>query len=151
MHAEITFDRTILDSLSKENIKNLRKVAKYMPTIPKKDFAMDSYRSSTDEVPDSCMSHNCNTIGCILGHATILFPFNQIPKYLSGNINFNELSGIFFGINNWKKEWSFLFGPEWYNSDNTPEGASRRILYFLENGLPSNWDEQMMGLGPISY
>jgi hypothetical protein len=45
----------------------------------------------------------------------------------------------------------YLFGSDWVHEDNTPTGAAKRIRYFVANGLPENWKDQMSGKAPLSY
>lgn len=46
-------------------------------------------------------------------------------------------------------DWLFSFG--WQHVDNTPSGASKRILYALQYGVPEDYIAQIEGEKPLSY
>jgi len=71
---------------------------------------------------------------CILGHRK--------------HINFDWVNDVRCASDD-ETEW--LFGYGWKYSDNTPIGAAKRIRYFLANGVPYNWHEQITGKIPIQY
>lgn len=86
----------------------------------------------------------CGTVGCAIGHG----PYAGIPKSRTE-------SWIYYGMSNFTNSaielYEWLFDPDWHNTDNTPEGTAKRILYTLKFGLPNNWREQMDGMSPLIY
>jgi hypothetical protein len=135
------------------NIENLEKMAQYVENLPQSVFDMSSFRLG-DPIP---ISHECKTVGCIIGHCTILdlnpLPVDNLFGINYPTINFYRWCFNFTGIHQSDDvdEFLFLFGSDWDKIDNTPKGAAQRIRYFLEYGLPENWDEQMTGNAPLSY
>ena len=125
------------------NLDNLLKMADYIETVPQHRFDMKSYRYWDESEPE------CSSVGCIIGHCTIL-DNEDLPRLWSGKIDFNEWSEKFIGTKEYSA-WRYLFGGEWEHIDNTPEGAAKRIRYYVANGLPENWFEQMDGEEPLSY
>lgn len=129
-------------------LDNLLKMADYIENVPEHKFSMIQYRSQSKD------KHNCETVGCILGHCTILDDFNNIPlSGLYGTIDFESWCFIFTGISVVRhiNMWQYLFSAEWAKTDNTPKGSAKRIIYFVKNGLPENWVAQMTGKEPLSY
>jgi len=126
------------------NRENLKLMADYIETIPQEKFDMDNFRTGEDK------GHECNSVGCILGHCTVLDK-NPLPTTIFDNINFNAWSFDFTGLDPFSDEWYYLFFGLWTEGDNTPTGAAKRIRHFLENGLPEDWREQMLGRAPLSY
>ncbi len=144
----------------KVNKKNLRKVAMFIKDIPQDHFDMSIYRKNEQEE----VTPECNTVGCTLGHATVLNKrlFNSIKKRLNGELGRVSFSSI---LSEWTEKWlgisgqvghdldtwTFLFAWQWSRVDNTPQGAAKRILYYLENGLPTDGTRQMLGINPLCY
>ena len=146
------------------NRKNLRKLANYLINLPVdyKYFDMRFFKidkETKDEIEiggqhDDFLSQTqiqprevnvCNTVACALGHgpsAGIKPSDKDVTWWDYGHNHF---------LNNGSPEWDWCFGYDWVEVDNTPQGAGKRIIYLLENGLPKYWDLQMIGLNPISY
>ena len=119
-------------------------MADYIETIPQEKFNMATYRTGEK------VKHECDTVGCVLGHCTILNK-NPLPMCRSGNINFDTWSREFTGLDTSSSEWAYLFASDWEAVDNTPTGAAKRIKHLLENGRPEDWQEQMEGKATLSY
>lgn len=134
----------------KINIENLQKMAQYVDNLPQSVFDMNYYRFAKFGEFYSFYKE-CRTTGCILGHCTIL-DIKPLPMKVNG-IDFLLWCYQFTGINAFydSKIFDFLFHCKWKFIDNTPKGAAQRIRYFLEYGLPENWQEQMTGKAPLSY
>lgn len=126
------------------NIENLLKAAAYIETVPQEKFNMSLWRYRVHT------THQCETVGCLIGHCTILDHFENIPKTL-GDINYERWSEQFFGLKCASREWKWCFAGEWSQTDNTPAGAAKRIRYLVNNGLPENWREQMLGEDELCY
>jgi hypothetical protein len=127
------------------NIPNLLKMAEYIATVPQEMFDMEQYRDEFDE-----RYPKCNTVGCVIGHCTVLDRLENIPTF-NNKICFVQWSQEFTGINVSSEEWDWCFSWKWAQSDNTPTGASKRIKYLIEHGLPENWKEQMNGEAELIY
>lgn len=128
--------------------KNLQKMADYIKTIELKDFSMINYRLGSME---SKYIH-CNSVGCIIGHCTTLDEKNIKENYILNNlICFREWSRDFTGLKVHSDRWEWCFGSKWTYVDDTPLGASKRIEYLINHGLPSNWVEILNGYEPICY
>jgi hypothetical protein len=129
------------------NRENLQKMADHIRTIPQEVFAMNYYRSNTTiDQRDT----ECNSVGCVIGHSITLAP-NMVVRYPDQSIDFEEWSEEFTGIESSNNEWDWLFSSGWHGVDNSPEGAALRIEWFLKNGLPEDWNEQMQGEAPLCY
>ena len=123
------------------NKENLQKMADYIKTIPQNMFDMNTYRDGQTHLPE------CDSVGCILGHCTILD--DKIDN--KGYINFSQWGEKFTGIDENDSEWDWCFHSLWASSDNTPLGASKRIEWLIKHGLPYDWREQMWGEEPLRY
>lgn len=126
------------------NKENLLRMADYVETIPQEQFDMECYRYDDKTLPE------CNSVGCIIGHCTILDADN-LPRYGNGTIDFFEWGEKFTGIGWRSVDWVYLFDGMWCDTDNTPTGAAKRIRHYVENGLPEDWIEQIHGEAPLSY
>lgn len=124
------------------NRENLKKLADYLLSNKlKANFNMEFF---TGEVNEDQLTE-CGTIGCAIGHG----PYAGIKK--SAYEAWWKYSERVFGLDTGSDEWVYLFGHGWAYTDNTPQGSAKRINHLLENGLPSNWEEQMGGNAPLSY
>lgn|SRR5574343_751787 len=124
------------------NKENLIKAANYIATVPQGMFDMDFFRINNRD------THECNSIGCVIGHCVILDEWSNVPIF-NGAIDFLAWSLKFFDTN--YNEWMWCFCDEWSEIDNTPIGASKRILWLVENGLPGNWRKQIEGESKLCY
>ncbi|BAK64857.1 hypothetical protein SLG_01820 [Sphingobium sp. SYK-6] len=50
-----------------------------------------------------------------------------------------------------REAWLWCFDTLWAASDNSSEGAARRILWLLDHGLPPLAEAQREGLAPLCY
>lgn len=117
------------------NRKNLQRIADMLLEIPKDKFNISIYRKVDDGNPI------CNSIGCVIGHATKLDKENIIKnyvdvfgiKYFTWSLEFTGLKDI--------NAWGWCFSGDWYAIDNTVKGARQRILYLLDKGqAPKGFD-----------
>lgn len=111
------------------NKENLLKIADYIETVPQEMFDMDVYRDGDD------YSIECNSVGCVIGHSTILFPEiaekHRIKEgQYKGKILFGEFSEEVCGLT--VEEWYWCFHSVWCNIDNTPTGAAKRIRMLVD-------------------
>lgn len=130
------------------NRENLQKAADYIRTIPQEKFNMEFVRYAEED-----FEHECKTVGCVLGHCPILFPWDKIPKHDCGAINYRDFVDDFFGIDLSANDdiFCWCFGGPWHVKDNSPLGAALRIEWLLQKGLPKNWHEQLFGDAPLCY
>lgn len=113
--------------ITEEQFSNFEKLASYLLLGNlKAKFNMGQYSESQDFL---YIESDCGSIGCAIGHG----PYSGIQKF---NIeSWGEYSSRVFGISIWSDTidaWDFLFGPDWVEIDNTPQGAAKRIQYFLK-------------------
>ena len=127
------------------NKKNLLRMADHIEKVPQERFNPEIYRGRSDD-----FTPECNSVGCTIGHCAILDKWENVPRNDFGNIQFFTWSRQFTGVMS-LSEWKYLFDPNWHKTDNTPTGAAKRIRYFVENGLPEDWEEQINGTAPLSY
>lgn len=115
------------------NKENLQRMADYVRTIPQEKFHMRFLRSGDKK------THACNSVGCVLGHCTILDKENELPRDdFLGSIAFFKWAEIFTGITD-SDILEFLFSEEWYMHDNTPTGAADRIEFVIADKLYCGW------------
>ena len=103
------------------NIKNLKILRNWLAAgnIKQEQFDMEFYRSGEVNL-EFLNKKNCGTLGCVLGWC----PF--IPKFSKYRAtSFRYLADELFNVSS--SVWSFLFGSEWADHDNTLEGAIARI------------------------
>jgi len=114
------------------NKENLLRMANHIETIPQKEFDMGSFRKGG---PSN--EFQCNTVGCAIGHCTILDTENIKNNfvYSDGDINFEAWSKDFTGVRNIEL-WNHLFGNKWKYVDNTPKGTANRIRHVVKHGFP---------------
>lgn len=120
--------------------ERLRKLAEYLLTqVPQEKFDMSIYRIWDD------VDHICGSAGCALGWSPAIMLGSTFRRYKSRSSSFFQLfsriiSKEYFGIDPDKNTWVYLFSGLWSWTDNTPQGAAARILYFLDHGVPGWFD-----------
>lgn len=131
------------------NFDNLRRLAKFVSTIPQDQFDMAILRDPKDNFSDK----HCNTVGCIVGHMMSIIPDDKIFYYKSTDrINFFVTARKWLGLEDKQTVSLFLFSHKWGKIDNTVQGAVNRINYLIKyKQLPSNWQDQMEGRSPLTY
>lgn len=132
--------------LSQYHEDNLRKLAAYLLSGElKADFDMSRFSNTLLPINKRRETH-CGTAGCAAGHG----PYAGIPK--NEDESWEDYIIRVFGIG---KEldyyYSWCFQGEWIGLDNTPEGAAKRILWLLDNGLPDNASDQCNRRAPLCY
>lgn len=111
-----------------EQISNLKKLTDYLLSRNlKARFTMIMF-SDCHNISNAT---KCGTAGCAIGHG----PFAGIPKYADESW-YAYAERVFSGSDGDLFDW--LFSSAWYDYDNTPEGAAKRILHTLEHGVPVN-------------
>jgi hypothetical protein len=120
------------------NKTNIYNAIQYMKTVDPKWFDMASYRDGEER------THQCKSVGCIIGHCTILDP-NPLPVYdYSRNIDFTTWSSEFFDLEANTGIWDFLFSSDWaeYPKSRSLKQAIRRMKYVYKHGsVPEGWDD----------
>lgn len=132
-----------LEELSEQQIANLRTLAEGLKDISHikaefdmGDYAEDSY--SLDEI-------DCGSVGCAVGFG----PYFGIPKRRGES--WREYSAENFIDDTLYNEDAWCFSALWKYVDNTPIGASKRIEWFLEKGVPDDYCDQIDSLAPLCY
>lgn len=118
------------------NSENLRKLADYLdrPEPLAKVFEMGSYCAMGGHglPPDE---HECGTTACALGCG----PDAGIPISES-DFFWSHYGERISGVDWLGSKWLFMFSGGWANTDNTRQGAARRIRYVAEHGkAPDGW------------
>jgi len=132
------------------NETNLMKMANYIENIPQKDFSMEVWRRGVNNV-----NVVCNSVGCAVGHCTILDVENIKKNFIDRYdiIDYLEWSSEFTGINYSSMKWAYLFVDDWMFIDNTPKGTANRIRYVVKYGFPNyiGMYEEINGLKKLNY
>lgn len=116
--------------MTQEQRENLKTLAAYLLSGKlKAEFNMKNY---TDN-PTDFYAPICGSIGCAVGHG----PYAGIPK--KDRERWDAYVHRVFGVEVFEYKintiFSWLFGGGWIYHDNTPEGAAKRIIYYLKNGV----------------
>jgi hypothetical protein len=132
-------------NLSEFQIQNLRTLAKGLMDVShiEAEFNMAIFADPTSE---NSHSTTCGTAGCAVGFG----PFFGIRKF-DGETWHRYAGRCFIDKSENHFEFAWCFSAFWSRTDNTPEGASKRITWLLEKGLPKDWEEQMDGQSPMCY
>lgn len=113
------------------------------------DYIPNIDKPSVVAIPE--IYNYCGTTACAVGHG----PLAGIPP--TKNETWSEYSIRNFGAG-WNTdeenkqhlfEWCFSGG--WNYKDNTPYGAAARIKWFLELGIPDDYQYQLDGEEPLCY
>ena len=122
------------------NYLNLKRMFNHvLLNVPENMIKMMTYRTEKN------ITHECKSTGCVIGHCIILDEWKNIPKYPFGNINFDDWSEKFTGLNG--TEWKWCFGGEWPNDK---KQILLRLKYLIDKkDLPYDWDFDYDYLLPI--
>lgn len=155
--------------LSKTARNNLLKLARGLLTqTPPPRFGMQSYMTfknegyvsdtyldgnfySTDVAiskPDIYTDPKCGTVACAAGHGPLYGMKKRKDEEWSDYVYrvFLPLADASYDAYFFRSAvFDWLFSAHWSDTDNTPKGAAARILYLLDNGLPENAREVMLG------
>jgi len=138
------------------NRENLIKLATYLEGLPidYQHFTMETYIGVAEgddwAMPDmytmgkyarqngGLAQFPCHTVACALGHgpaAGILA--NPSADMIGDHIIWSRYSEKF--VDHGEEHWSWIFGEEWAEIDNTHRGAAARIRFLLDYDLPAGW------------
>lgn len=107
-------------------IKNIRKLAKFLKTIPQEKFDMGYFRANRQGMCNFVSENKCGTVGCALGWAPLVPGLGPKREHFSsGTLKFLEYCYDMFEID--EEFFRYLFSESWGDFDNTPLGASNRI------------------------
>lgn len=87
----------------------------------------------------------CNTVACAIGHG----PMAGIKVYK--DYDWFSYAGRVFGVYSDDAAFDWLFSSDWSKTDNTPQGAAKRIRIYVENGVPFNYIGQQYEDEPLMY
>jgi hypothetical protein len=150
--------------LSTRQRNNLAKLATYLEQLPAdyEHFDMTSYvdhKGDCDIFEDKTLErafvqnpkatiHNCGTVACAAGHGPAAgIPLRRDERVLTldwwdgtptAEIDWAAYIKRAFGVSQ-GDDWTWMFGGDWADVDNTPQGAAKRIRYFLEHGVPEDF------------
>jgi hypothetical protein len=136
-----TYIEIELSDFQKENLKKLSDYL--LKGELKADFDMLKFSDNGD------FATLCGSVGCAVGHGTDA----GIKKF--HDEDWSQYSWRCF-INKWNSAyhsyaWEWCFDAYWTDTDNTPEGAAKRIQILLNKGLPNDWGDQINGEIPLEY
>lgn len=125
--------------MNKMNKNNLIKLLKFMPSINPIIFNMQFYRPTEDRV-----NIECSTIGCIIGHATILFP--QYIERIEDEIYFKSFMRNAFNLSYYHEQ--YLFGAVWAENPITAtlEYQTAKLKSFIDNDFKINLEFDTYGI-----
>jgi hypothetical protein len=139
-----------------ERRANLVKLARFLYTEPieASQFRMSCY--NTHECSAVAIAPGCGTAGCAVGWAVNagIVPEPDEDHYEFSCRTLIEGDDIADDIEEDNApEWLWCFDSGWgiWGGDNTPQGAAKRILWLLVNGLPYNWKCQANGTDLLCY
>ncbi len=112
--------------------RNLKRTRKHIAEVNGSMINMDNYRF------DDSGRYNpeCGSIGCIVGHATVLDAKNVIKNFTNKKgIKFSLWSEEFFGIYRESYLWNYLFG---YNNPDIKDYHLYRMDYIIAGNEAPN-------------
>ena len=108
--------------------------------------------------------HTCGTAACSAGYmietlqipkGDIIWADSDMAKSAQRNLNYDvEWAGMvqeFFGLSASDNAFEWCFSGNWDEVDNTAKGAGIRMRILYEQGLPTNWQEQLDGADSLIY
>lgn len=151
--------------------QNLFKLAGYLLNLPKNykhfDMASHVYAGDTSDYSDNQIEllllnkvkvYDCGAVACAVGHCVDagFDPVKSVDEnWWSGRkdicIDWSKTAEKYFVDSISNDAWDWMFSGEWDRVDNTPHGAAMRICWYITNGLPDNWEDQMYGDAPLCY
>ena len=141
-----------MENKAKLHRKNLLKLAAGLLSLPKntEKFDMVTYfvspKLGDTSLPTKVVE--CGTAACAVGWAPT---FGIKPKKNEDweEYSYRTLIGASLFIS--ADEWDWCFHSHWSHTDNTPQGAAKRIIWLLLHGLPDNHRDQRMGYDALCY
>jgi hypothetical protein len=140
---------------NEEQLENLRLLAQYLRKSRSK-FDMEVYAAlpnnnglDKDLSPDQVTQ--CGTVCCAAGSGPKLAKKYTQFEPLVTETDWRPYIERVYGVKEFSSEWYWMFGYGWYFTDNTRLGAAKRIEWYLENGVPDDWGDQMHGEVPLVY
>lgn len=138
--------------MNNRQIKNLRHLATMLDRkhggFDMKLFAAGEIEGMREELKPNRIAESCGTVCCALGEGARL-GIGDPKNYLT----WADYALTVFGIraSSASPEWNWVFGGKWSRVDNSPRGASLRIFWMIEKGIPENWYDMMTGNAPLCY
>lgn len=127
---------------------NLLTLANFLDTLPDTaPFSMLEYTSLGYDCPAEyalgLAPLPCNTAACAVGYGPPAgLPAVADDLSVSGTvIDWRSYSERVFGSSSGDVEFEWMFGGSWSRTDNTPQGAAKRIHYYLAHGIPLAFDD----------
>lgn len=133
------------------NRANLEKLAAYLESLPAdyQHFGMatfcENHGMTFERVNHAPEPTDCGTVACAVGHG----PAAGLPAIEDDEgmgEDWYDYSDRVFELTD--PEWMWCFCGAWKATDNTHQGAAKRIRYMLEHGAPENADDQAWGEAP---
>ena len=124
------------------NIKNLELLADYLEKLPSdydkfemRDWFNDGH---FDLFPDDVVEdyNDCGFAACAVGHCVFV---DGLPKP-NKNESWGRYAVRIFDIELGGEHFDWCFSSHWFDFDNTPLGAAKRIRYLIANPDLDDWD-----------
>lgn len=110
---------------------NLKNMAINIYNIPQDKFSMLSYDDK-----QSCTK-------CIIGHSMDTVPKDTVPMITNNIKDYSKWVEDYTGLPMNSEAYKYLFSSDWTLYDNSPKSASKRIIRFLDYGVPKNWKDAL--------
>ena len=106
------------------NLTNLKRMYNHiLLNVSEKNLGMRYFRYGDE------FSHECKSVGCVIGHCTILDKWKNIPKS-NRKINFTKWSEDFTDLISYSEKWDWCFSGRWSNDK---DQILLRIKYLIDN------------------
>lgn len=138
----------------KQQLANLKQLADYLAALPEDydHFDMRYYAYYTSYVGaeilniDADFYNKCGTAACAVGHGPAAGiqtdGYNSWMEYAVENFIPEDNDDVF----------TWLFDEDWAFVDNTPNGAAKRIYWYLKHGrVPDDFRSQITSEEPLCY
>lgn len=147
-----------MTTFTNEQRENLLKLARYLWDLPEdyKHFDMkDFFRVGGDTYntleANPLLLNECGAVACAVGHGPAAGVVCNDESHLCGK--WRAYGRLSFGLSMNMKSWDWCFSSNWWEFDNTPKGAAKRIFYMLEqpeDGRLSEWCYANMSLDDLA-
>lgn len=117
------------------------------------DFTMSTYcRNDVISIGDPNNAKSCGTAGCLAGHGPMCGIHPKRDEEWDDYV-FRVFCPEFHATKQLalSAEFVWLFSPYWSDRDNTLKGATLRLEFALENGIPLNYIEQLGFVEPYMF
>ena len=108
----------------------------------------EAQRIANDYAANNGGVARCGAVACAIGHgpsAGFLFLPEELGKDPSSEPDwFDYTYRVFLDEEEPGELFDWMFGGDWSGVDNTPQGAGKRIRYYLAHGVPEEFYEKYL-------